>query len=116
MVNETLRSEALFTGGVSIDLGSRHYGLRRVRATIPFGRLKVDGHQVEIQVRRGVFLPLNLPLPVVMSRDSICVFAKKGPIGVGIGFRTESTVHYFWTYRPGRVMQVLQEFGYKTCP
>jgi hypothetical protein len=29
-----------------------------------------------------------------------------------VGFRTDTAVHYFWTWRPGRVLALLKELDY----
>jgi hypothetical protein len=113
---EASASPALFRGGVNLDLGRRYYGIRRLRATYPIGRIKIDDDHVSMWVTRFAALPPSLPLPLVLTKESVCVFATHvWPIRVGVGFRTSSTVHYFWTYRPGRIMRVLREAGYTAC-
>jgi hypothetical protein len=116
MVKDIPTSSAQFRGGVSIYLDRRHYGMKRIRATIPFGRLQIDSDRIELWVIKGTALPSDLPLPLIMPKGSFCFFPERGPLAIGIGFRTQSTVHYFWTYRPSRIMGDLREFGYTECP
>lgn len=117
-MSPVLSSEACFRGGASLDLGTRHFGVKRVRATIPFGRLKIDHEQVQLWIKKSVLvaLPPGLLLPIVLPKQSTCVFKTRQLIRVGVGFKTsESATHYFWTFRPGRVMRVLLDFGYELC-
>jgi len=101
-----------FKGGANIDLGQRHYGMRRVRATYPFGSAVVYPDHVELSVSKR-FLPRTLPLPLRLPRDSIRIFLRHGPIKRGVAFRTESTTHYFLTLRPEQLMKTLRGFGYQ---
>jgi len=109
-------SPVVFRGGVSCDLGRRHYGLRRVRATVPFGRLKVGVDELELWVVKTRLAPLppNLPLPIVLSKDAVRVFKRWRLLGVGVGFKAnDAATNYFWTFRPGRVIRLMRDFGYQ---
>jgi hypothetical protein len=101
-----------FKGGANIDLGQRQYGMKRVRATYPFGSAIVYPDYVELSVSKR-FLPRSLPLPLRLHRESIRIFLRHGPLKRGVGFRTESTTHYFLTLRPERLMKTLRGFGYE---
>ena len=62
-----------FRGGVNIDLGRRYYGLKRVRATYPLGRLTVAHEEASLWVNRFGGLPRSLPLPLFLTPNAVCI-------------------------------------------
>jgi hypothetical protein len=83
LVAEERTGQTVFRGGVNIDLGSRHYGLKRVRAIYPAGRLTLADGEASLWVSRFGALPRSLPLPVALTPDAACVLIRhSGPPGV----------------------------------
>ena len=112
-MSHPIDAETIYRGGVSIDLGRRYHGMRRMRATYPFGRLKLTDGEASLWVTK-LALPRDLPLPVVLTSGSACVFTRYG-WPPEVCFKTSSTVHHFWTLHPGRIMEELLAAGFKEC-
>ena len=112
-VETTADPATTFRGGVNLDLQRRIYGIRRLRATYPSGHLSVDPGKVSLWASKRS-LPPDLPLPVVLASDTTCVFVRR--VTPGVGFKTSSTVHYFWTLRPTRIVRILEQAGFAVCP
>jgi len=100
--------------GVNVDLGRRYYGVRRIRATYPIGRLKITEGKASLRVTRFGALPRNLPLPLDLSPATTCVYVRHG-WPPGVGFKTTDTVHQVWSLHPGRIVATLQEVGFQIC-
>jgi hypothetical protein len=77
------------------------YGFRRLRATYPFGWLRLTGEGAELGVTSLGTLPRRYPVPLQLQRNAISVVRKAGLLGAIVGFKTDSTTHYFWTMQPG---------------
>ena len=103
-----------FIGGATIDLGSRYYGMRKLRATFPFIRLSIYSDRAELSVRTMAALAPDLPLPIVMPLSQVCIVRGRIP-PTQVGFRIEGRTHHFVTFKVGRIMGVLDSCGYKRC-
>jgi hypothetical protein len=64
---------AVLIGGVNIDLGRRYYGIERLRATWPVGRLKIAQGQASLSAKSLGTLPRDLPLPLLLTPATACV-------------------------------------------
>jgi hypothetical protein len=110
----TVQEAVRYKGGLNLDLGKRIHGMRRLRAKYPSGYLDVTADELTIGVTgfARFSLPKSLPLPISLPSGEVEVF-RKGPPCPGVGFRTDGRVHYFWTLRPGRIMELCRNMGYK---
>jgi|SRR5580692_6822019 hypothetical protein len=106
-------SGTTYRGGVSIDLGRRHFGVRRIRATYPIGRLRIADGEAQLWAST-VTLPRSLPLPLALTPETACVVTRHG-WPPGVTFKTSVTTHHFWTLHPGRMMEELQTAGFRVC-
>jgi hypothetical protein len=113
-MTQAVESETIYRGGVSIDLGRRHYGVKRVRATYPVGRLTVIDRKALLGVSSFGALPRGLPLPLALTPDAVCVLVRHG-WPPGITFKTPTTVHHFWTLHAGRIVEALRAVGFTIC-
>lgn len=113
-VVENRTGTATFRGGVNIDLGRRYYGVKRVRATYPTGRLTLAQGEASLWVSRFGGLPRSLPLPLTLTPDAVCI-AVSHALPRGVTFKTPTTVHHFWTLHPGRIMEALRTAGFQDC-
>jgi len=109
----SVESESTYRGGVSIDLGRRHYGIKRLRATWPYGRLRIADGKADLWAST-FSLPRGLPLPVSLTPETACVFVRHG-WPPGITFKTSGTIHHFWTLHPGPTIKRLQTAGFRLC-
>jgi hypothetical protein len=80
----------------------------RFGSTIPFGTLRVNGEQIHLA---GV--PKFMTRSVSLSAPWTTVFRSRGILKWGVGFRSGAAVHYFWTLRAPRVLDVLERHGFK---
>jgi len=108
--SESPKEGAVFRGGINVRRPRSLLGLKRFNATIPLGRLRVgDGGLSLWSVPRS----RSWTLPSVdLSKDQVRVRCRRGILRRGIEFRTPDEVHYFWTFRPNRVMAALRDSGY----
>lgn len=109
----TVSPGTVYRGGVSIDLEVRRYGRRRWKATYPVGRLKVTEDCAQLWIKR-IAIPRDLPLPMVLMPDAVCVFVRRN-FPPGITFKTTTTAHHFWTLHPRRIFEALKAAGFGGC-
>ena len=114
LVVEERTGQTIFRGGVNIDLGGRHYGLKRVRATYPVGRLTLAEGEASLWVSSFGALPRSIPLSVALTPDAACVLIRHSR-PPGVTFKTATTAHHFWTLHPGRIMEALKTAGFQVC-
>ena len=107
-------SSAVLNGGVNIDLGRRYHGIKRLRATYPFGRLQIAEGQASLWVKSLGTLPRDLPLPLVLTPATACVRVRHGWLP-SVTFKTSVTLHHFWTLHPDRTLAALQDVGFEVC-
>jgi hypothetical protein len=111
-VHGTATEDPVFRGGVNLDLGKRMYGMRRLRATYPFGWLRVTDKYAELGVLSFGTLR-GYPLPIRLHREATTVGRRARVLEVGIGFKTESTTHYFLTMHRERILDRCRALGYQ---
>ena len=107
-------SSAVLHGGVNIDLGRRYHGIRRLRATYPFGRLQIAEGQASLWVKSLGTLPRGLPLPLVLTPTTACVRVRHGWLP-SVTFRPPSHSTISGRCIPGRTLGALQEVGFEVC-
>jgi hypothetical protein len=102
----------VFKGGFNLPRKQRSRLFNRVNASIGLGRLTVGPNRVEFwSTTRAV--PLQNYVTTV-ERDGSRASRKGGLLRHGVQFDLPSgEILYFWTYRPGPLLQLLGELGYQ---
>lgn len=99
-VVEHQAGETTFRGGVNIDLGRRHYGLKRRRATYPLGRFTLAGSGFVVSQHLRRTAPYSSSARCAHS-DTACVVIRH-TWSPGSTFKTPAMVHQIWAPHPGR--------------
>jgi hypothetical protein len=85
--------------------------LRRVNATVPLAVMTVEAEGLRIE---GIpFLRRLLPGVALDRRDVEYVWQSTGLLTPGIGVRERNGVHFFWTWRGRRIVELLDGLGYQ---
>jgi hypothetical protein len=94
-----------YIGGVNLEVPWALFD--RFGATMPFGTLRVHEEQVQLS---GA--PKFLTRSVSLSAPWTTAFRSHGLLAWGVGLRSVTTVHYFWTLRAPAILEVLARHGF----
>lgn len=101
-----------FVGGMNLD---RRFGsLRRANATVPLAVMTI-GHG-GLRIEAIPLLRRMMPAVALDRADVECVWRSTGLLTPGVGVREISGVHFFWTWRGRRIIELLDGLGYQIGP
>lgn len=108
-----MSAERRFLGGMNL---ARPFGRwsNRTNATVPLAILTISVERLRIDPIAA--LGRILPRVDLARSDVQAVFRSTGLNTWGVGVREPAGVHFFWTFRPRRIVAELEALGYPVAP